>query len=378
MSRSRLMFLVIVGAAILLAGASIVYDRLDQQTSNNSQPTPEANQGPVRITVAVSPLAGDWLESAVQAYNNQRRRVNNRTVEVRLETQDSLPIWNTAGQWSVISHPTVWIPEADFSIQYANEVGLNFSILEPSLASTVMVWGAPSDRAQIILDKYGALNWDAVQQASTVSSWGELGGQSTWGAFKPGFAQPDRYTSGLIAFLLGAAEFHNQASLDISALNDSGLSTWLRPVIESVPDFATLGMYPAEKLATMGPSVADIALLPENEWLVNYRGLTARVGSLTLDYPDYQFWFNFPYAVWGELENIEQSAAQDFLSFLLSNDQQQRAASFGLRRPDGTPASTNLFDQVAGITTNRPGGEVIQLPSRNELKPFLNRDWTAF
>jgi hypothetical protein len=303
-------------------------------------------------------------------------------VEIRVETQDSLPIWNAAGQWSVISHPTIWIPEAAFSVEYANEVGLNFSILESSVASTVMVWGAPYDRAQIIVDKYGALNWKTIQQASAASSWAGIGGQSTWGAFKPGFAQPDRYTSGLIAFLIGAAEFHNQTALDITALNDSSLSSWLRPIVQSVPDFSRLGMHPAETIATMGSSMADIALLPESEWLVNFRGVSAKVGTLRFVYPVFQFWFNFPYAVWNgsEITETEQAAAQDFLSFLMSVDQQQRAAAFGLRQPDGTPAATSLFDQAAaaGIESNRPGGDVIQLPTRNELKPFLNRDWTAF
>jgi hypothetical protein len=332
--------------------------------------------------VAVSPLAREWVEGAVQSYNGQRHQVDGRVVEITLEVQDGLPIWSTPGKWSTVTHPLIWIPEISAAVGYANEVGLRFSVLHPSLVSTVMMWGAPADRAQVIASRYGGLDWSSVQQASTLS-WEEIGGSTEWGFFKPGFAQPDRYTSGMAALLVAAAGFHNQAALNTSMLDDPALVSWLKPVVESVPDFATLGASPAETMAARGASVADVALLPESEWLANYRGLTSKVGSMTFVYPAYQFWFDFPFTVWdgADVSQQERTAAQDFLSFLLSDDQQRRAANFGLRQADGLPAAFTLFDQAtsAGVLPGKPGGEPIQLPTlRNELLSFLNRNWTAF
>lgn len=384
MSRSRLMFLVIVGAALVLVIAGMVIDRMNEPKSSDSeQGTAETGPGadPVKITLAVSPLAWDWIESAAQSYNDRRQQVNGHLASVELDEQDSLPIWNTPGQWSVIDHPDAWIPEASFSVEYANEIGLPFSILHPSLASTVMVWGVPEDRAKV-LDAIGVLSWRTVQQASEASSWTAIGGQADWGYFKPAIAQPDRYASGLAALAVAAAEFHAQPALDSTALNDPALYDWLRPVISSVPDLAQLGDHPAEAIVTRGTSVGDVALLPENEWLTNYNSLVSKVGPVRFVYPAYQFWFDFPFAIWEDtnVSEPEWAVIQDFLNYLLSDNQQRRAATSGLRQPDGIPAVVTVFEKAAGagITLIKPGGEAIQLPARNETTPFVNKNWTAF
>jgi hypothetical protein len=381
MSRSRLTFLVIVGAALAVVLAGVLTGQLGGNGAGKDGG--EANGGTIELRLAVSPLVKDWVDGAVQSYNGQRRRISGRVAEVQLEVQDSLPIWSAPGAWSVASHPLIWIPEMSAAVQYGNGVGLHFSTLQPSLVSTVMMWGAPADRAHVIERKYGDLTWASVRQASADSSWEQIGGQADWRFFKPGFAQPDRYTSGMAALLIAAAEQQNSGALTAAALNDQALIDGMKPVFESVPSFATFGASVAETIGSRGASVADVALLPESEWLVNYSGLTSRVGAMTFVYPAYQFWFDFPFAVWdgSEVTQQERDAAQDFLNYLLSDDQQRRAANFGLRGVDGTPAVSALFDQAtsAGVVSGKPGGESIQLPAtRNDLLTFVNRDWTAF
>lgn len=380
MNRSRLIFLVIVGVALVVVLAGVFSNQLGNQDGG---PGESSSNEPIEITVAVNPLAEEWVKSAVQSFNGQRKQVNGRVITITLQVQDGLPIWTSPGQWSMTNHPLVWIPEITQAVEYANETGLKYSVLQPSLASTVMMWGAPTDRAQVLENQYGALDWKSVQQACT-TSWEQIGGQVAWGRFvKPGFAQPDRYTSGMAAALVGVADYEGQSSISAASVNDPALSDWFKPVFQSVPNFATLGAHPAQTIAARGVSVADVALLPESEWLVNYRSLTAKVGALTLVYPAYQFWFDFPFAVWDspEVTTQERAAAQQFLDFLSSSDQQRRAASFGLRQADGTPAVADLFQQAvsAGVVTARPGGESIQLLlTRGELVPFVNRNWTAF
>jgi hypothetical protein len=384
MNRSRLVFLVVVGAALALALAGVLRDQFNQSSSSEGTPGADsgANSGPIILRVAVSPLASDWIESAVQSYNGERKQVNRRVVEIRVETQDSLPLWTAPGKWTAINHPTIWIPEMTAAIEYAHDTGLRYSVTHPSLGSTVMVWGLPQDRMTVLENQYDTLNWRGVQEASVASAWETLGGPAEWRFFKPAFAQPDRYTSGMAALLVAAAEFHGQPVLDATMLSDPEFAAWLKPVVASVPNFASLGAYPAVAIATQGVSVADVALLPESEWLVNYRGLTAKVGALAFVYPAYQVGFDFPFAIWDgpETSAAEREAAQDFLRFLLSDDQQRSAAGFGLRGANGIPASTSLFDQArsAGIVVDKPGGEIIQLPARSALTSFALRDWASF
>jgi hypothetical protein len=379
MNRSRLIFFLIVSAAIIVVLAGIIMGQAGSNDSNNSSGSGQ-DKSPIAFTVAANPLLEDWISSAAQSFNGRRQQVGGRVIEVQVEVQDGLPVWSSGGVWSPADHPLVWIPEMTAAVEYANQTGLKFSIENPSLASTVMLWGAPSDRAQVIQTQFSQLDWNSVQQAST-TPWDQMGGQAAWGRFfKPGFAQPGRYTSGMAAVLIAAAEFHNQPLLTAALLNDSAMADWLKPVFESVPSFATLGVHPAETLAVRGPSVADAALLPESEWLVNYRGLIDKVDAMIFEYPIYQFWFDFPFALWDDAEVSAQqrAAAQQFLTFLLTDDQQRRAANLGLRQADGVPAASTLFQQ-AGLLTTRPAGEIVELSlSRSEIVPFVNRNWTAF
>jgi hypothetical protein len=380
MNRSRLIFVVIVGVALVVVLAGVFRDQLGGQGGSTGQ---NSDKGPIEISVAVNPLAEAWVKSAVQSFNGQRQQVDGREITIALQVQDGLPIWTSPGQWSMANHPLVWIPEITQAVEFGNETGLKYSVLSASLASTVMMWGAPADRAQVLKNQYGALDWKSVQQA-TSTTWDQIGGEAAWGRFiKPGFAQPDRYTSGMAAALVGVAEVEGKSIIDSAAVNDPALSDWFKPVFQSVPNFATLGAHPAQTIASRGVSAADVALLAESEWLVNYRSLTTKVGPLTLVYPAYQFWFDFPFAVWDspEVTAPEHAAAQQFLDFLLSSDQQRRAAGFGLRQADGTPAVSDLFQQAvsAGVVTTKPDGQVIQLMlTRGELVPFVNRNWTAF
>ena len=382
MNRSRLMFLLIVGAALLLVGGGILLDQLDQSSSTDSGGGDAPDTTAITLRVAVSPLGAGWIEAAAQAYNSERPRVNGRAVEVRVTRQDSLPVWDSPGTWSVLDHPAVWIPALAQSVEYANEVGMEFVVRQPSLASTVMLWGAPADRAQVLSAQFGQVNWAAVQQASAEAEWANIGGQADWRFVTPGFAQPDRYTSGIAALLIATAGFHGQAELDAALLDDPALIDWLKPVFESVPSFSSLGAYPAKEIATRGTSVADVALLPESEWLVNFQGLESKVGPLSFVYPAYQVWFEFPFAVWdgADMTEEERAAADDWLDFLVGDTQQQQAAAFGLRNTIGIPTDTALFDaaSLAGVSASRPAGATIQMPSRNDLTPFVNRDWTAF
>ncbi|MBI5960182.1 MAG: hypothetical protein HY866_15685, partial [Chloroflexi bacterium] len=219
MTRSRLIFLLIVGAAIIVVVAGVI---LDQAGTNDSNETTDLNssedKGPIEFTVAVSPLAEDWVKSAVQSFNGRRQQVGGRVIEIQLEVQDSLPIWSSPGAWSLVDHPLVWIPEMTAAVEYGNETGLQYSVLNPSIASTVMLWGAPADRAQAIQTQFNQLDWHSIQEASTTSQWDQMGGQAAWRFFKPGFAQPDRFTIGMAAVLVAAAEYHNQALLDSALL----------------------------------------------------------------------------------------------------------------------------------------------------------------
>src|SRR5690606_32434742 len=115
------------------------------------------------------------------------------------------------------------------------------------------------------------------------------------------------------------------------------------PVIDTVPSFQTLGNDPAAAMAR-GPSAAEVALLPESQWLLNLDGLVSRE-LLRLNYPAYQVMLDFPLARWHSAETTsdEQAAVNALNEFLLSEAQQTKAMEYGLRPANSEPTMANAL-----------------------------------
>ncbi|MBZ0306641.1 MAG: substrate-binding domain-containing protein, partial [Anaerolineae bacterium] len=163
-------------------------------------------------------------------------------------------------------------------------------------------------------------------------SWSAIGGDATWRFIKIGFSRPDREDSGLAALFTLASTYADTPELTNVLMNDTGLRRWLGPIVDSVPNFSSLGTDPADRMVNTRQSAAEIALLPESQWLIHYNNLT-RIEPIFLNYPESYLLLDFPYAVWDGQETTadEQQAAADFGRFLLSDAQQRAAGEYGLR-----------------------------------------------
>ena len=224
------------------------------------------NQPPVEFTVAVNPLAEDWLREAVNAFNDTTPVVNaTQRVQFQVEVVDDLSIWQDSQSVTADDHPAAWIATTSSSVEYANR----YEMVSPSLARTPLVWGGYSSRVNVATnDGATAFDWDAVQRVAEAESWASVGGESSWRFVNLAFMQPDMTMSGLGALFSAAGEFTDSGDLSGGATRDSAYRDWLGPVIASVPNFQTLGTDPAAAMAR-GPSTAAMALLPESLWLAN-------------------------------------------------------------------------------------------------------------
>ena len=334
-------------------------------------------QPPLQITVAVSPLASAWVTNAINSYNASNPMVNaTRRVQVNVTTMDDLAVWSDAGQsqW-LTAPPTAWIPASSASIGYANR--LSFDTIQPSLARTVLAWGGFGDRVDALTDK-GAhpLDWDDVDRAALAQMWVNIpGADANWGNINLAFSRPSGSVSGLAVLFSGAAAFGKQANVSGSTIVSSDYQSWMQPILDSVPNYNTLGTSVAQTMAARGSSVGDIALLPESEWLNNLSGQLISSGDpIRLSYPAYSFVFDFPLARWHGLSDDENSAVDALGKWLLS----QHPEAFGLRPANGNPPQTaTLF--AAGTTYGAQLApdltQVLQAPPRAETQRLLA--WAA-
>ncbi len=331
MKRNQLVFFLIIGLAILIAGAGILLQSLgggddDPDTANtaNTADTPIPH---LTLEVAVNPLLVDWATEAARAYN----AANTRGVTVRISEQDSLDIWTTgASEWSAQRHPDAWIPEAGYVVEFATQQGLDFELVEASLAQTPIIWGGYASRTEVILREYGEVSSQTVQEAAQAESWSSIGGASQWRFIKLAFSNPNRVESGLAALLTLLADYAETNQVDDEVAQDSEFRDWLRPIMTAVTDFNTPD--PAQVMATTNTSQIEIALMPEAQWLASYSALTSRE-AIALFYPAYGPRLDFPLVAWADPDT--RAAVEDFAAYLLDDTRQARLAEEGYRPVNG-------------------------------------------
>ncbi|MCB9450071.1 MAG: substrate-binding domain-containing protein [Anaerolineaceae bacterium] len=333
------------------------------------------SQPPLEVTIAVSPLAEGWLRDAVNAFNATNPLVNTTRIQIKLTLIEDMKVWSEDRPWTTADHPAAWIPASSASVGYAGDNGLPFQLVTPSLARTPLVWGGFTSRLAVLDVPASGLDWAQVVAAADAESWANLGGSSDWQFVKLAFARPSGQISGLAVLFSGAATYHQSASLDNAMLRDTAFREWLAPVIASVPNFNTLGADPAAAMGR-GPSTAEIAFLPEVQWLNNLNGLLTNTDSFAFSYPAYQFMLDFPLARWDDNgTTAEQRAAVDALrNWLTTESQQQRTVAFGLRpaasEPDG---GATLFSAAIpyGIQYQPDYGQLIQAPQRGDAQGLI-------
>lgn len=340
------------------------------------------NQPPLEITVAVDPLAEDWIREAADAFNESDTLVNGtRRVQVNVTVISDLDVWrnNRTDFWTPETHPNLWIPASSASVGYAARANIPFNIITDSTARTPLVWGGYLDRVDILTANGATLDWDQVVAAAEAESWQALGDGN--GFVNLAFLLPDRTMGGLGSLLSASAAFNDTANLNGGVVANRDFYAWLTPVINSVSNFNTIGNDIAQFMARSRSS-ADIAIGPEVQWLNGLSGIL-RNGDVRFSYPEYPFVFEFPAALWDDpaTTSDERSAGQAFANFLLTDAQQTRAVAHGLRPAVGAPPATaSLFNTAEAygiqldpdLDTNR-----IQAPSSTDVQSLIQWFGTA-
>ncbi|MEZ4672353.1 MAG: substrate-binding domain-containing protein [Anaerolineae bacterium] len=339
-----------------------------------------SSQPPLEFTVAVDPLAQNWLQEAVNSFNNSQPVVNTRRIIFNVTPIDDPVVWQGQHRWTPASHPDAWLAASSLSLRYALSSGLSVSNVTDSLARTPLVWGGYVSRVDVLTTN-GArkLDWDLLAPTlANNDNWELLGGQKDWQFVKLGFGQPGNKIGGLAALLSGAASYLKNADLSSAVLSQKAFRDWLLPVVKAKPSFSNSGITgdPALAMASGGPSRIEIALFPEAQWLLNLQGMNNQE-EVRLSYPAYQFVLDFPLAIWSDTTpqaSDRQTAVGLLNDWLNAEAQQATLPNYGLRPASSEPTADNplfKFGIPSGIELNPTLGQSITPPSANELSGLI-------
>lgn len=316
-------------------------------------------QPALEIIVAVDPLVERWARDAATAFNAQGETVGvSRRVRVTVQTISDMTVFAAQNGWRQELHPDGWIPA--WGVLFPSPVvgaGITARQLAPSVARTTLVWMSP-DSAE---GQVAEVSWLGVLEA--VESGENI-------------AFPSAATSvqGLATLISGLSDFNDVSVLTDAMLTANDGRNYLTPIINAVPNYATVGPDPALTLAGPLGATYIAGMATESQWLNQLTTLVAK--NPRFAYPESPVIFDFPVYLLDSIAQTddERAGVQAFAAFLASNEQQANAMDFGLRPASSEPtADQPLFARGSqyGILPQLLPTRAVELPQVNSVRSFV-------
>jgi Ca-activated chloride channel family protein len=386
MSRTRIVFFVVVLAAVLIVAGSFFVRWLGQQGGVVKAPAKEKLEVRIVCALPVEP----WVREAAKQFNQEKHKLEGQLIEVSVIPMDGLTAMGRYEREEMNPLPTAWIPDSRYLVElvnaaYKEKLGRDVFLTDGEyrarpIAISLFAWGIYQSRAEVLQARYGELDWQAIHDAATAKGgWPELGGDPSWGYFKLVVPNPRKNAGGLAAMVAAAGEYYGKTKIDTADVTNPEFQKWLGELMGAVTDFSSLGAYSVENLALFGYSMGDGGQLLESDLLAHMAGIQTRwEDPLVIVYPKYLTWFDFPFTVWigPETTALEKNAALEFEKYLLSPEVQQLAVKRGLRPANPEVPVTgqdSLFVrwQEQGAMTVVPRTTAMRSPDREVLMALL-------
>lgn len=387
MNRTRIIFFVIIGFALVIVVGGVIWSQLGTQEPEAIEP--ETSDEPLEVLVTSALPVADWVQDAAHQFNAEGHSLEGRPIQVTVTPMDGLTAKGRYERDEMDPLPTAWIPDSRYLVElvnaaYKERLGRDVFLTDGEyrarpLAISLLAWGIYDSRAGVLEDQYGDISWQTIHDAALApGGWGELGGQTDWGFFKLAISNPRKNISGLAAMVAATGEYYGKTNVGVEDVTDPEFQAWLGEIMSSMSDLSG-GTYTVADLALFGYTTGDAGQLLESDLLVNMQGIQSRwADPLRIVYPEYVTWFDFPFTVWmgPETTALEKNAALEFEKYLLSEGVQQQALAYGLRpaNPDVAVTGENsLFDQWAGqgVVGVVPRTTAMRSPDRDVLQALL-------
>jgi len=386
MNRTRIIFFVIVGLAVLVIAGGLIWNWLAQEPAAIE---PETSDKPLEVQVVSALPVADWVQEAAGQFNAEQHTLEGRPIHVTVTPMDGLTAKGRYERDELDPLPTAWIPDSRYLVElvnasYKERLGRDVFLTDGEyrarpLVISLLAWGIYDSRADILEAQNGDISWQTIHDAAMApGGWGELGGENDWGYFKLAISNPRKNISGLAAMVAAAGEYYTSTNITVEDVTNPEFQAWLGEIMSSMSDLSG-GTYTVSDLALFGYTTGDAGQLLESDLLVNMQGIQTRwADPLRIVYPEYVTWFDFPFTVWmgPETSAQEKNAALAFEEYLLSEGMQQKALAYGLRPANPEVPVTgegSIFDQWSeqGVLGVVPRTTAMRSPDRDVLQALL-------
>lgn len=339
-------------------------------SSANGTPEPPANA--LKVTIAYSPEKKAWLTDRIAAFNNQRVKVNGQTVFVE-GTDESSGVTRTKikqGQTTL----TAWSPSASTWLEVLKQEANNQNIAASSrpLVLTPVVIGMWKPMAEALGYPNTPIGWnDMLALIKDPQGWGKFG-HPEWGRFSWGHTDPEISTTALSTLI---AEFYaatsKQKGLTVADVQSAQSQQFVRDLGKGIKHYGYNTLIFSDNMKKFGMSYISAFPL-EEATLIDFNKTNPPDTPLVAIYPkEGTFWHDDPFIVMASAPAAEQQAADQFYTFLLNDESQKQAMSFGFR-----PANVNvtLADPISEKYGVQPQGvqNILESPKADVIVAVKN------
>jgi Bacterial extracellular solute-binding protein len=302
----------------------------------------------------------DWMNASVAAFNKSNTRLGGKAIQVILDPRGSVDAQQRILSGALM--PVAWSPASSLELnqlsaawrQAHNGQDVIISsgdLLPASLVFSPLVFAVWKERAQVLLRRFGSIDWPGIHNALVLKNgWPDIGGQAAWGQVKFGQTRPDQSNSGLLSITLLAYAFYmEQRGLTVDQIRSPKFLSYFSDIEGAVTQFGrSSGTYLENEVILKGPAAYDITTTYENLVLTRENEAMQRQGQLLRPfYPGLNIVSDHPFAILqgNGITSEAQMAAKAFRDFLLAEQQQRQALISGFRP---TNPSVHITDKVAG------------------------------
>lgn len=326
----------------------------------------------LRISIAYSPEKEKWLTEQIARFNERRVEVEGQPIFVEGINKSSGVARTEIKNGSL--QVTVWSPSASTWLEVLKQESgnQNVAVSNEPLVLTPVVIAMWQPMAEAMGWPNQPIGWsDMLALIEDPQGWGKFG-HPEWGRFSWGHTDPEISTSALSTLI---AEFYaatgKQRGLTTADVQSEQSLQFIRALGQGIKHYGYNTLVFSENMKKFGMSY--ISAFPMEEiTLIDFNKVSPPPTPLVAIYPrEGTFWHDNPYIVLSSASSQEQAAAKQFYDFLLSEESQRAAMSFGFR-----PANVNvpLADPISPSYGVQPQGvqTILEVPSAEVIVAVKN------
>ncbi|MFN3371940.1 MAG: extracellular solute-binding protein [Chloroflexus sp.] len=332
----------------------------------------EGDTNTLTISIAYSPEKDNWLTEQIARFNDQRITVNDRRVRVEGINKSSGAARTEIKNGTL--QVTIWTPSASTWLEVLKqETGnQNVAVSNKPLVLTPVVIAMWKPMAEAMGWPNKPIGWkDILDLTNDPQGWGRFG-HPEWGRFSWGHTDPEISTTALSTLI---AEFYaatgKRDGLTVADVQSEEATRFIRELGRSIKHYGYNTLIFSENMKKFGMSY--ISAFPMEEiTLIDFNKFNPPPTPLVAIYPaEGTFWHDNPFIIMASATADERTAAERFYEFLLTEESQRAAMSFGFR-----PANPNvpLTDPISPAFGADPQGvqTVLAVPSAEVIVAVKN------